>query len=231
MGTYFDTVLKPRLLKAAFSQEWKDGAPVRQANPKDPTNPYDGVSHSFKVLRLESYEDALDNIEFDSGAAPGTDLGIEFRRDYELRYALDWESRDSPTRLALEKLETPFDYSLTLRRETATVTIKPDVPETFAYLVGLHTRRRFWTQRDGHRYLIYTGTLHVDGTEAAVLWRDCRGWTQDEFQKEKDWWQAQHETLAPGATRLYVNAACAIEGHLCLDLEFKRRMHPSYATV
>lgn len=185
----------------------------------------------FKTQLLEQYEDALDNIDFDKGAAPGDELPIEFRRDYELRYSLDWESRECPTRLAVEKLETPFDYTLTLRRESGTETVKPDVPETFAYLIGLHTRRRFWTKRDNHDYLIYTGILHGDGTETAIVWRTCREWNEDEFQKEKDWWREERETLAPGATRLYVNAGCAIEGHLCLDLEFKKRMHPSYATV
>jgi adenine-specific DNA-methyltransferase len=231
MGQHFDTVLKPRLLKVVFSENWKDGKPFRKAKPKDAANPYDGISHCLKVLRLESYEDALDNIDFDTDAAPGDELPIEFRRDYELRYALDWESRECPTRLAVEKLEIPFEYTLTLRRESGTETVTPDVPETFAYLIGLHTRRRFWTKRDNHDYLIYTGTLHADGTETAVVWRTCRDWNEDEFQKEKDWWREEREALAPGASRLYVNAACAIEGHLCLDLEFNKRMHPSYATV
>ena len=119
MGEYFDTVLKPRLQKVVFSDAWKDGVPERQAAPKDASNPYGGVSHCLKVLRLESYEDALDNIEFDATAAPGAELGLDFRRDYELRYALDWESKDCPTRLAVEQLDTPFDYTLTLRHKRA----------------------------------------------------------------------------------------------------------------
>ena len=225
MGEYFDTVLKPRLQKAVFSEDWKDGVPERQANPNDPSNAYNGVSHCLKVLRLESYEDALDNIEFDTTAAPGAELGLDFHRDYELRYALDWESKDCPTRLAVEQLDSPFDYMLTLRRETGTVTVKPDLPETFAYLIGLHTRRRFRIERGGASYLIYTGTLHEDGTEAAILWRACRGWTEAQLKAEMDWWREQHETLAPGATRIYVNGASAIEGHLSLDAEFKGRMH------
>ena len=225
MGNHFETVLKPRILKVAFSEKWNRGVPTQQEKPEDPANPYNGVSHCLKVLQLESYEDALDNIEFDAGAAPGADLGLAFRRDYELRYALDWESRQCPTRLAVEKLETPFHYTLTLRRETGTVTAKPDLPETFGYLIGLHVRRRFWVKRDNHDYLIYTGTMHADWTEVAVMWRTCRDWDEAEFQKEKDWWREQKATLAPVATRLYVNAACAIKGHLCLDLEFKQRMH------
>jgi adenine-specific DNA-methyltransferase len=218
-----------RLKKVVFSEVWKEGAPVRKANPYDPNNPYNGISHCIKVLRLESYEDALDNIEFNTDAAPGDELGLKFRRDYELRYALDWESKDCPTRLAVDQLDAPFDYTLTLRRETGTVTVKPDLPETFAYLIGLHTRRRFRTEREGVSYLIYTGTLHADGTEVAVLWRTCRGWKEADLKAEMDWWREHRETLAPGATRVYVNGASAIEGHHSLDAEFKSRMHGANA--
>lgn len=229
MGEYFDTVLKPRMLKVVFSEAWSNGSPERQANTKQPNNPYNGISHCIKVLRLESYEDALDNIEFNTAAAPGVELGLDFSRDYELRYALDWESKDCPTRLAVEQLDTPFDYTLMLRRETGTVAVKPDLPETFAYLIGLHTRRRFRTERDGVSYLIYTGTLHADGTEVAVLWRTCRGWTEANLKAEMDWWREQRETLAPGGTRVYVNGASAIKGHHSLDAEFKNRMHGANA--
>jgi len=225
MGAYFDSILFPRVRKAVFSEDWNETVPVRQINTANSNNPYNGISHCIKVLRLESYEDALDNIEFNSGAAPGAELGLDFRRDYELRYALDWESKDCPTRLAVAQLDTPFDYTLTLRRESGTVLVKPDLPETFAYLIGLHTRRRFREQRDGVSYLIYTGKLHGDGTEVAVLWRTCKDWTEANLKAEMDWWCEQCETLAPGATRVYVNGASAIEGHHSLDAEFKTRMH------
>ena len=225
MGGYFDSVVKTRMQKAAFAEDWSNGAPARKLRPPSASNPYNGISHCIKALRLESYEDALDNIEFNSGAAPGSELGLDFSRDYDLRYALDWESKDCPTRLAVEQLDTPFDYTLTLRRESGTVEVKPDLPETFAYLIGLHTRRRFRTERAGVSYLVYTGALHADGTEVAVLWRTCKDWTAANLKAEMDWWRAQRETLAPGATRVYVNGASAIEGHHSLDAEFKTRMH------
>lgn len=225
MGDHFLTVMKPRMQKVVFAETWKDGAPVRKTSPATPANLYGGVSQSFKAIHLESYEDALDNIEFNTTAAPGAELPLDFRRDYELRYALDWESKDCPTRLAVDQFDAPFDYTLTLRRETGTITVKPDLPETFSYLIGLHTRRRFRIMRDGLDYLIYTGTLHEDGTAVAVLWRTCRGWTEENLKAEMDWWQEQRETLAPGATRVYVNGASAIEGHYSLDAEFKNRMH------
>jgi len=53
-GDVFQSVLKPRLQKAIYSKDWKDGKPVSRQ----------GSSHVFKYLRLESYEDVLDNITF-----------------------------------------------------------------------------------------------------------------------------------------------------------------------
>jgi adenine-specific DNA-methyltransferase len=53
MGDYFDTVLKPRISKVVYSKDWKDGKPQ---------NRYTGVSHCYKYLRLESYEDTLNNL-------------------------------------------------------------------------------------------------------------------------------------------------------------------------
>ncbi len=48
-GEHFDRVLKPRLLKAIHSREWRDGRPASG----------EGVSHVLKCSRLESYDDAL----------------------------------------------------------------------------------------------------------------------------------------------------------------------------
>jgi adenine-specific DNA-methyltransferase len=210
---YFETVLKPRIQKVIYSKDWKRGKPISR----------EGSSHLLKYIQLESYEDCLDNISFDPTTI-GDALGLDFQRDFELRYSLDWESKDCPTRLAVEHLNTPFDYTLTLRRETGTVSVKPDLPETFAYLLGLHTRRRFHTQRDGVSYLIYTGTVHEDGTEVVALWRTCKDWTERDLKAEEEWWLERRETLAPGATRIYVNGASAIDGHVSLDAEFKSRM-------
>ena len=52
MGEYFDTVLKPRIQKVVYSKDWKDGKPVSR----------EGISHMFKYMKLESYEDTLDNL-------------------------------------------------------------------------------------------------------------------------------------------------------------------------
>ena len=51
-GEYFDTVIKPRIQKVVYSVDWKEGKA---------TAPQTGISHAFKVLKLESYEDTMNN--------------------------------------------------------------------------------------------------------------------------------------------------------------------------
>lgn len=59
MGDYFDTVLVPRLKKFTFTPEWKDGKPKRLATPEE----VERSPRIMKVVRLESYEDVLNNLE------------------------------------------------------------------------------------------------------------------------------------------------------------------------
>ena len=58
MGEHFDTVLLPRLKKVTYSPEWKDGKPMRQATAEEAERSPD----ILKVIRLESYEDTLNNL-------------------------------------------------------------------------------------------------------------------------------------------------------------------------
>ena len=59
MGDYFDTVLLPRIKKVTFTPEWKDGKPKRLATPQEAGR----SPRIVKIVRLESYEDALNNLE------------------------------------------------------------------------------------------------------------------------------------------------------------------------
>jgi len=78
MGQYFDTVLKPRIQKVIYSEDWKDGKPVSRK----------GSSHAFKYITLESYEDTLNNLELkrDDDQEQAL-LGSEsFKADYLISY-------------------------------------------------------------------------------------------------------------------------------------------------
>ena len=53
IGRHFDTILVPRIKKAMYSPNWRIGKPIDKA----------GGGQVFKYFRLESYEDALNNLE------------------------------------------------------------------------------------------------------------------------------------------------------------------------
>ncbi len=65
MGEHFDTVLVPRLKKVTYSPEWKGGRSVRQATVEEAER----SPQVMKVIRLESYEDTLNNIHVSRAAA------------------------------------------------------------------------------------------------------------------------------------------------------------------
>ena len=163
-GEYFDTVIKPRIQKAAYSAEWDEGKPIA---------PETGISHAFKVLKLESYEDTLNNLELRRTSAQGellTTIPQDAREDYLLRYMLDVESRGSL--LSIDSFKKPFDFSLKVAVDSAGASEvrKVDLVETFNYLVGLRVRHIDAQLERG--FVTVTGTL-PGGEKTLVLWRDC----------------------------------------------------------
>ena len=142
MGDHFDTVLLPRIKKVTFTPEWKDGKPARMATKEEA----DRGPRLVKVIRLESYEDALNNLapqrtpdqeatlfSADAGGADG------FREDYLLRYMLDVETRGNPSLLNARAFHDPTRYMLKVKRpgsdESREVAV--DLLETFNWLLGL----------------------------------------------------------------------------------------------
>jgi adenine-specific DNA-methyltransferase len=210
MGEYFETVLKPRILKVIYSKDWRDGKPVSR----------EGTSHAFKYLKLESYEDALDNIAF-TLKREGQEALELYGDDYLLRYMLDFETRDSETLLNVEKLSAPFRYKLCLREEGETREVPVDLPETFAYLLGLRVRTRRVHHDGERRYLVYRGSTPERG-EVAAIWRDTEGWDEADFDRDRDF--VRENSLAEGADEVFVNGDSFIPEARLLEGLFKRLM-------
>lgn len=163
-GEYFGKVTKPRLQKAVYSADWKDGKA---------TAPKTGISHCFKVLKLESYEDTLNNLKLHKPNGSGelfSTLSQEAKDDYLLRYMLDVESRGSL--LSVEDFKKPFDYTLNVAVDSAGAyeASKIDLVETFNYLIGLRVKHIDAQPERG--FVTVTGTLPNNET-CLVLWRDC----------------------------------------------------------
>ena len=180
MGEYFDTVLLPRIKKVSFTAEWKDGKPKRDATPEEAER----SPRIVKYMRVESYEDALNNIAFDDAAVQ---LKLEERfDDYLIKYMLQWETKDSATLLNTRKLTRPFTYRLRTHANGETQDRMVDISETFNYLLGLNVQTRRVYEDEGRRYVVYRGeTRDAPGRDVAVIYREIEGWERADFDRDR----------------------------------------------
>ncbi|MCX6640287.1 MAG: DNA methyltransferase, partial [bacterium] len=170
MGEYFDTVMKPRIQKVIYSKDWKEGKPVSR----------EGSSHLFKYLRLESYEDTLNNLEVERTEAQQQllDQHEGFREDYLLRYMLEVESRGSASLLNLDRFADPFNYKLKISTGSVGETreVNVDLVETFNYLLGLKVKH----QDSIRGFKVVTGTVRKGNSQSGieekvlVIWRNVK---------------------------------------------------------
>ena len=123
MGEYFDAVTKTRMEKVVYSADWRDGKPQNRNT---------GVPQIIKYLRLESYEDALSNIELKDDAGQ---MSMLFGEEYLVRYMLDLESKDSL--LNVTAFKDPFSYRMKITEKNECKERPVDLIETFNYLIGL----------------------------------------------------------------------------------------------
>jgi len=184
VNTYFDTLLKPRLLKAVYSSRWKEGMPITQ----------DGVSHCLKYLRLESYEDTLNNLHFNENPACNKALAANatLKEDYMLRYLLDVETRGSQSLLNIDAFADPTAYTLDVKKPGSdeVVTRNVDLIETFNFLIGLRVAHIAVPQsfnaefkrpqdpdlpEDQHTKLMVDGRVRQDA-EGPWWFRKIEGW-------------------------------------------------------
>lgn len=140
MGAHFDQIMKPRIQKIVYSKNWKDGRPSL-----DSDNNLSGVSYCFKCLRLESYEDALANLQLTRAPAQQDLLSSSSPEDqaareaYLLNYMLDVETRGSDSLLNVSRFVDPTRYQLKVRNPSGDETklVNVDLLETFNWLIGL----------------------------------------------------------------------------------------------
>ena len=118
MEKYFDGVTVPRIKKVSFSPEWRDGKPVRLPNAEESER----SPRLIKVVRLESYEDTLNNL--DSAGSTQQQAVLELRgaqtpgslrEQYMLRYMLDVETRGSQSLLNIKAFTDPTAYKLKVK--------------------------------------------------------------------------------------------------------------------
>jgi len=235
MGEYFDTVTKPRIQKVIYSKDWKNGRPVSRK----------GSSHIFKYMRLESYEDTLNNLELSAKDIQHTldKLPDSAKEEYILRYMLDMETRKSNSLLNINRLKDPFNYTLKITRQNAMNEEKIDLVETFNYLLGLKVKRispsvdvehAFEKNSDGKLVIAdkkgkkesFTfKTVHGEnreGESVLVIWRVMG----DDIEKDNTALSKFFDDNFKKSKfdKVYVNGDCNIPGTLLTEEHFKRLM-------
>lgn len=236
MGEYFDTVLLPRIQKAVFAEEWKNGVP--QFNEKGELG---GGSHMFKYQRLESYEDTLNNL---NPPAPTNDkqrtldqhqqdalkrAGEDVREEYMLSYMLDVETEGSASLLDLDAFSDPFNYKLKIIRNDEIRWQNVDLIETFNYLIGL--RLETYKVDDGVTWItgMMRSAVSDEPRKVIVLWRNLDEVDNDALD---DWFEKHVLDTGLDFDVVYVNGDCnlaALRGNakwqVCLtEEEFQERM-------
>lgn len=180
MGNYFNTVTKPRMMKVIYSSDWKDGKPTSRTT---------GVSQIMKYIRLESYEDALSNVELDT--AQGDILSGLFGDEYLVHYLFRTGAEKSL--LNIDAFRDPFAYRMKITENNEAKLRPVDLVETFNYLIGLSVARVStvdWFRAVSDDQGEYEGAVRLqrddggdfafqqiegtlpDGRRALVIWRN-----------------------------------------------------------
>lgn len=217
MGEYFDTVTKPRIQKVIYSKDWKDGKPVSR----------EGISQCFKYMRLEGYEDTLNNLEIKRTATQQQvlELNPAFKEGYMLNYMLDVEAQGSL--LNLEWFENPFNRYLNITRNNEMKPTKIDLVETFIYLIGLVVEN-YAVPKDG--YVVVTGK-NLAGEKILVVWRDCTKHNREALNEFLS--KSKYNPLDNEFDRIFVNGDNNLENLkvgderwkvVLIEEEFKNRM-------
>jgi len=164
MGTYFNTVTKPRIQKVIYTDNWKNGKPQDKA----------GISQLFKYQVLESYEDALNNLQLPNKTNEALlNFEEQAQEEYILNYMLDVETQDHL--FNVQMFRNPFNYQLKVTENNELVPTTVDLVETFNYLIGLYVERM---QRVGDIKFVEGKTR--EGIKTLVIWRNLETTTNEE---------------------------------------------------
>ncbi|MFO1032196.1 MAG: DNA methyltransferase, partial [Planctomycetota bacterium] len=222
-GPYFDSLLKRRILKALAATMWEAGVP----------GAVNGTSRAvIQCIRLESYEDALANLELRrtavqqqllAGPMPQRREGMS--EQFLLRYMLDVETRGSQSLLNVQAFADPTAYKLKVKRPSSDESRETnvDLQETFNWLIGLTVRHmaapRTFTaafERDGEGRLQLKGRLKED--PAGPYWFRAITGTMPDGRRTLIVWRKL--TGEPEQDNLVLDAWFTKQGYSSKDSEF-----------
>ena len=186
----FDEVLLPRMKKVIYAKDWKGGQPMDRL----------GQACLVKYLRLESYEDALNNLEFrelETGHGTAAERAA-LEHEYTLKYMLNTETRGSQSLLNVDAFADPTAYRLKVKStgsdEYSVKTV--DLLETFNSVLGVRVEHIATPQTfsaefrrepdpelpdDQHTRLVIDGRIRQDA-DGPWWFRKVEGWIPKDFK-------------------------------------------------
>jgi adenine-specific DNA-methyltransferase len=215
-GDYFGNITLRRIINTLFGEKsgvtndtnWKGGG-------------------FFKYMRLESYEDTLNNLmpKRDTNQQLSLQTNPVFREGYMLEYMLDVETRDDLLNLAW--FEDPFNMYLNITRNNELQPTKVDMVETFNYLIGLVVGS-YSVPKPG--IVVVTGK-NLSDEKILVVWRNCSQYDNESLNQFLA--KSQYNPLDNEFDRIYVNGNNNVENLkigderwkvVLIEEEFKKRM-------
>ncbi len=216
MGTYFNFVTKPRIQKAVYSDNWKNG----KSQDKE------GISQIVKYHDIESYEDALNNLTLKRTSEQKELINNDlFKDDYMLSYMLDVEAKDSL--LNIDAFKNPFNYKLNITRNNESEETVIDLVETFNYLIGLHIT----TLKTNRGFKVIEGVTNITNEQTLVIWRNTE--EKDNSALNEFFTKMEYSTRDTEFDRIYVNGDNHLENLkigdekwkvVLIEEEFQKRM-------
>ncbi len=204
MAQYFNSVLKPRILKVIYSDNWKDGKPQDNDGSK---------KQIIKYQTLEQYEDSLNNIDF---REPST--LAKKSKDYVLKYMLEFESKGSNVLINLDMFDKPFEYKIKVDENNEIKEKKVDLIETFNYIYGLDVKTIQKKKNIATDYIIVKGQRNEK--DIVVIWRD----KTDDFNPEQDKKFIETEVLTEDFDEIFTNGTSLVKEAKSVDEIFKTNM-------
>jgi len=209
---HFDATLVPRVMKVMYCPSWREGVPqdYPSAGLWDWPEWVTRSPRLVQVIRLESYEDSLHNIVFNSAPSDGqccmADQAIHYRVALPLR-------GDEPS-LGPETWIHPFSISLEALSERGAHVERVDLVETFNAMLGLSVERveRWINPVTTVEYLAVVGRhQHLP---VLVLWREGEA-LSDEGEI------SFLESRVRSFERVYMNGASRLPGISSLPTIFR----------
>jgi adenine-specific DNA-methyltransferase len=174
MADYFNTKTLPTVKCAAFSTQWSDQKPLNDG----------GLSQIFQYIKLEQYEDTLNNIEIHTTAPQ-----LSFLEN--IRYQLIHGTKGSDSLINLEKFTKPFDYTMKIVQQNEPKDTVIDLVTTFNFLLGIEVQRYVLAKNNGLDYKVVIGKKGLQ--QYIIIWRNFDENSIDlkaerEFITKQDWY-------------------------------------------